>query len=118
MLAGIVRHRGNEWFVENVASAFSAPVHVTTAWRVTGARRRAMYGPAPELVEGLAVTYPTGGPAWQAHEHGNYLVLETEERGTQTEMPYPCPRVRRGTETRYHNGAWQKYSQRAGWIAA
>lgn len=33
-------------------------------------------------------------------------------------VDYPCPRVRKGIETRYHNGSWQKYSKREGWIAA
>jgi hypothetical protein len=30
----------------------------------------------------------------------------------------PCPKVRKGIETRYHNGRWEKYTKQGGWIAA
>ena len=32
--------------------------------------------------------------------------------------PYPCPKVRKGIETRYHYGRWEKYlkSSKRGWI--
>ena len=32
-----------------------------------------------------------------------------------TETPLPAPKVRRGIETRYYMGWWQKYTQRYGW---
>ena len=34
------------------------------------------------------------------------------------ESDYPCPKVRKGIETRYHDGVWQKYLRSEGWIAA
>lgn len=33
-------------------------------------------------------------------------------------VPLPCPKVRKGTEVRYHNGRWEKYLKTKGWIAA
>lgn len=32
-------------------------------------------------------------------------------------QPIPCPKVRRGVETRYHEGTWQKLLKR-GWVSA
>lgn len=34
--------------------------------------------------------------------------------------PLPCPKVRKGIETRYHYGQWQKYlkSSKRGWVTA
>lgn len=34
------------------------------------------------------------------------------------ELDVPCPKVRKGTATRWYRGAWQKYSKREGWIPA
>ena len=31
--------------------------------------------------------------------------------------PYPCPKVRKGIETRYHYGQWQKLLK-SGWVSA
>lgn len=35
----------------------------------------------------------------------------------QEVIPIPCPKVRKGIETRWH-GHWQKYLQTKGWVAA
>ncbi len=32
--------------------------------------------------------------------------------------PIPCPKVKKGTETRYRHGEWQKYLRSAGWVTA
>ena len=32
--------------------------------------------------------------------------------------PVPAPKVRKGTETRWHGGRWEKYSKREGWVIA
>ena len=32
--------------------------------------------------------------------------------------PIPCPHVRRGIETRYRAGRWEKYLKTQGWVAA
>lgn len=34
------------------------------------------------------------------------------------ELPFPCPKVKKGIETRYFYGTWQKLSKREGWIPA
>jgi hypothetical protein len=48
----------------------------------------------------------------------NRLTFKTE--GTAQYMDYidvPRPRVRATTETRWHNGYWQKYDRKKGWVA-
>ena len=32
--------------------------------------------------------------------------------------PLPCPKVRKGTPTRYRNGRWEKHLKSAGWVPA
>ena len=34
------------------------------------------------------------------------------------EIDVPCPKVCKGIETRWYQGAWQKYSKSKGWIPA
>lgn len=34
------------------------------------------------------------------------------------EEPIPVPKVRRGIETRYRNGKWEKYLKAQGWVSA
>lgn len=117
MITGIIRRRGAQWFVDHTTPRDREPQLETVAWKITGTIKRGFYGPAPDLAEGLTVTWDHGRP-WQAHEHGNYLVLETEREGTVTLAPFPCPKVRAGIDTRYQDGRWQKYSKREGWITA
>ena len=33
-------------------------------------------------------------------------------------IPYPCPKVREGIQTRYFFGTWQKYLKSKGWVPA
>lgn len=118
MLTGTVRKVGDGWAIENSYNAFSVPERITVSWRVAGmARWGTSYG--PELVDGLKVYTNTGdGDRWTAYSQGGYLYLMTEHEGTIRNEPLPAPRVRAGTETRYQDGGWQKYSKRVGWVAA
>ena len=50
-----------------------------------------------------------------------YQTLRLPEGGSTKafkvfETDYPCPPVRKGIETRYYNGVWQKYLKRDGWL--
>jgi len=117
MLTGVVRHnRGNVWTVEHSYPLNTEPRLVTLAWRVVGMRRTGPFAPA--LADGLEVSSVHDRDAWQAYRQGDYLILETEHNGTPREDPLPCPPIRRGIETRYHMGAWQKYLKASGWVPA
>jgi len=43
---------------------------------------------------------------------GKTLPVKTDRQ------PIPCPKVRKGTETRYLMGHWQKYTKTKGWVSA
>jgi hypothetical protein len=67
---------------------------------------------------------PDGGlysTAFESDGRGLRFRLENAGRTTATfveEIALPCPPVRRGVETRFHGGAWQKYLRQKGWVAA
>lgn len=117
MISGTIRQTGPEaWIVEHSYSAQSEPVLITVSWRVTGARRTGPFAPA--LADGTRVDSIAGRDAWQAYREGDYLTVETEHSGTIREIPYPCPKVRAGIETRYRYGQWEKNTKAKGWVAA
>jgi hypothetical protein len=117
MLTGTVRQTGRDWYVDHSYPKFGEPAMITVSWRVIGGTRKESYGPAPELAPGLTVQCEIGAK-WYAYDRGNYLILDTEHEGTVAERPLPCPKVRAGVETRYHDGRWEKYLKARGWVAA
>lgn len=85
----------------------------------TGAKAstfRANAGP----VEGIQVEEERDGGRYRLTdpEHPMWRGQIQLEHGGKTECeflqlaPYPCPKVRKGTETRYYIGRWQKYAKR------
>jgi hypothetical protein len=55
---------------------------------------------------------------------GHYSPILTLKDGGKTKpiksetFPIPCPKVRKGIETRFERGYWQKYLKSEGWVAA
>lgn len=49
---------------------------------------------------------------------GRYAVrIDSKAKAVRAEtIPIPCPKVRKGLETRYANGHWQKYLKSEGWV--
>ena len=44
--------------------------------------------------------------------------LQGDSKAVRVEtMPFPCPKVRKGIETRYRHGTWQKLLKTKGWVA-
>jgi hypothetical protein len=117
MLTATVRKVGRGWVVEHSYPRFNEPIQNTVTWKVTGARREAPYGFAPELADGLTVTAQYGDSPFQAYGRGGYLILSIDKDGSAIDAPIPCPKVRKGTETRYRNGQWEKLLK-TGWVAA
>jgi hypothetical protein len=120
------------WYIESSFAQSSEPILITNRYRVIGAEpARGNMGPAPEFCAGLQVTYvrdssyphpkAKGGKAcrWSAYKHGAYLHVHADSEATeQITTPIECPKVRKGIETRYHLGRWEKYSKREGWVRA
>lgn len=103
--------------VRHIDTRFDAPEQVTTFWPLLRMGR-------DEAAEYIGVdAYESQTPTW------NYTTLGTPIRrtfylpeGGQTKplhvetTPLSAPKCR--LETRWHNGQWQKYSKREGWISA
>jgi hypothetical protein len=55
---------------------------------------------------------------------GHYSPILTLQDGGATKpvktetIPVPAPKVRKGIETRWYRGAWQKYLKAEGWVLA
>jgi len=116
MIVGTVRQRGADWFVEHSYSLHSEPALAIVSWKVIGSRRTG--GLAPDLVDGLRLDSVSDQDRWQAYRQGEYLTLFTEHQGTIRKEPLPCPKVRRGIETRYRDGQWERYLKMEGWVRA
>jgi hypothetical protein len=54
---------------------------------------------------------------------GHHVTVQLERGGNTQPIafertPIPCPKVRKGVETRYAHREWQKYLKTAGWVPA
>lgn len=115
-MTGYLRKDCGDWWIEYRYRLHDRPISVGTRWRVTGARTTGAL--APEVCNGLVLTHTEQG-RWQAYKDGAYLVLDTEQVGEQLpEEEVLKPGVRKGVDVRYHNGRWEKYLKRDGWVAA
>lgn len=120
MMIGTIRKRGNSFVIEYQYPATAEPVWIGVRWTIVDSRRTGPFAPA--LTIGTEVRYandPIDRVLWQAYAQGDYLKVWTERDGTPMDAePIPCPKVRKGIDTRYYCGRWEKYSKREGWIAA
>jgi hypothetical protein len=108
---------GNDWFVVHSYPATFEPKQISVRWKVIRSEVKGLGCWDESATEGIDVQH-LSGDVWQAYRQGTYLVVVTEHEGTASETPVPCPKVRKGIETRWHQGAWQKYLQTKGWVAA
>lgn len=117
------------WRIVSQFSQFNEPKMVTNTYTVFGMRPgRGGYGPAGEPKDGLEARYIRdsrhefdGRTAvrWSVYcGNGSYLDIVAAETAEQTVDDLPCPKVRKGIETRYRYGKWEKYSKREGWVTA
>lgn len=115
MTGTIARHNG-QLVIEYQYPSTTAPVLIGVRWAVLDAKRTGPFAPA--LEPGLIVSYRQAD-TWQAYAQGDYLLISSAHDGTPMEdTPIVCPKVRKGTDTRYYCGRWEKYSKREGWIRA
>lgn len=115
MTGTIQRHNG-QLVIEYQYPATDKPVLIGVRWAVVDATRTGPF--APMLEAGLSVSYRQAD-RWQAYAQGDYLLVSSAHEGTpMADQPIVCPKVRKGIETRYYCGRWEKYSKREGWIAA
>lgn len=114
-LQGTVEKNSDGWKVATKYSKHSEPIWITIRWKVLQVKRMGPFAPA--LSEGL-ILISNEANSWGAYLQGDYLIIHTEHKGVASESPYPSPTIRKGIESRYQGGRWEKYLQTKGWIPA
>jgi len=117
-LTGSGHDPGREWVLVHSYPRYAEPIRNIVTYKVKGFRRSGNGAFAPDPASGLVMDWVRDTDNWQAYKQGGYLIAESEHEGTATSEPIPPPRVRGTTEIRYHDGVWQKYLKRSGWVPA
>jgi hypothetical protein len=113
----MVLRDGYYWFAY-AAPLFDKPEVVTSYWKCWPAPiGESSYDGAEAYLTrhayGTAISFRTGERNW-SRERG----MGPERVADFTESaPLPCPKVRKGMETRYRNGRWEKYTAK-GYVTA
>jgi hypothetical protein len=116
------------WRIVSSFTAYSEPQLIVNSYAVFGMRpARGGWGPAGEPRDGHEARYIRDSGhefdgrravRWSVYcGNGAYLDIIAAETADQTIEDWPCPKVRKGVETRYRHGAWEKYTKRDGWAA-
>jgi hypothetical protein len=118
-----IQYHDKVWYVVSEYAIFSEPKIRRLGWKVTSGERLGALNPDEH-----------NGNELYRHDTGSYTVLSRNgytgfdrisvrvapdaQADFVEEEVFDCPKVRKNVETRYHDGRWQKYSKREGWIAA
>lgn len=121
------------WHIDMPIADYNKPELITNRYRVFAATPYHYSRPMCELNDGMEATYVrdstyTSGESkskdgkacrWTIYHDGRSTELHVDNHAfEQVNTPIPCPKVRKGIETRYRNGNWEKYSKAKGWIRA
>jgi len=118
-LVGRLAERDGALFVVYETHNFTEPVRVRLWWRVDRVVRDPYNGRSPEPGD---VARSIGSNVWRCSREGEFSTGEVIFSGTTQAAyderdPVPCPPVRRGVETRWRNGLWEKRLKK-GWVPA
>lgn len=107
---------GKTYYFAHSSNNLLTPERVTNYWQVMHAiPGEDNYDGAEASIEqrpyGSVVVYRLGERLWSAD-----VAVRSECDRTEVE-PIPCPKVRKGIETRYRQGRWEK-CLKTGWTAA
>lgn len=120
MLVGVLAMRNGKLFVACVIRLENEPRQRRLWWPVVAAVGNSYNGLRPQ-VDDIARSrddaWQTSRPGDQASS-GSVLTPRNVQASFVDEESVSCPKVRKGIEVRWHQGAWQKYSRIHGWIAA
>jgi hypothetical protein len=115
----MVHREGYYWFA-NTETMFERPEVVTTYWKCWPAIiGESSYDGVEAIMHsndfGTSVMFRMGVDSrnWSADQ---YTGKSRPGDFTET-VPLPCPKVRKGTETRYRHGKWEKYTAK-GFVSA
>ena len=122
-LQGVVVRRNGALVVRYESTRYSEPIRDVLYWPLSEERSHCGW-----LLEEKPVVSDSSGPIWRAapacehfwHIRHAFVCLRDGDGTKAVEVesfPVPCPKVRRGIETRRHNGNWQKLLK-TGWTYA
>lgn len=114
----LVKHN-NVWCIQASFTIFDKPERVIQHWPIGRAGRWIDF----EAYDGYPVA--SGGCNYiytikiAPYDHVR-LCLKNEGQTQSIDTiiePVPCPKVRKGVETRWMNGKWEKYLKSQGWVS-
>jgi len=115
----IVKHK-EVWCIQAPYPAFDRPELIVHHWPIGRCDRRieiSNYENAEVSKGGCSYEYvlriaPYEHVRIYLKDHGKTVSIDTIIE------PIPCPKVRKGIETRWEHGNWQKYLKNQGWVTA
>jgi hypothetical protein len=116
-----LRYIDRIWYVMAKYSLQSTPAFRVMFWKVSHGERLGALSPekhdGADLHRSDSGRYVVAGPRDDLI-YGKIVVCVDPQAQADLieEIEFPCPKTR--LETRYRDGAWQKYSKREGWISA
>lgn len=117
-MTGTIRIVGDVIFVEYATDMYLEPRRTRMRWRVQRIVKDPYRPRHPEDGQTVTDSGLAGGCAnWRGEGYSVHFPGDQIAEWSET-TEIPPPKVREGTETRYHQGGWQKYNKRRGWINA
>lgn len=111
-MRGTIDIDGKDILIRYADCLRSEPTEVVMWWKPTDIRRNPYRPGFPQQgdeVDGAGDWWT--GPGYSLRLAGNTVAVRSERH------PVPCPKVRKGTETRWRDGAWEKLMAK-GWVRA
>ena len=115
----IVKHK-EVWCIQAPYPAFDRPELIIHHWPIGRADRRIEIS----SYEGAEVTKGNCSFVYSLRiAPYEYVRIYLKDQGQTVSIDtvieeIPCPKVRKGIETRWHNGQWEKYTKNKGWVSA
>lgn len=112
-LTGRMVLRGGRYYFAYSSADNNRPELVTNYWLVCSAViGESEYDGAEAYWDNGRLAFRLGERLWSREQY-----LASKPSDITEVVPIPCPKVRKGIETRYRHGRWEK-CLRAGWVSA
>jgi hypothetical protein len=111
---------GRYWCFASASNGSAEPIKTTLYWIMSDSREPIL----DSLSDGIPAEYHDGIVSardpryWASHDTLRYQLPGNKQADLVVNEPIPCPQVRKGIETRYRYGKWEKYLKATGWISA
>jgi len=121
-MAYTIQYQDANAYVCYSAPMQNAPIICENYWKITNADVKGTELHYGQPMDGIHLDQIGGGEYWPVgfsrRNPGNVILIDPTAPPVFTKnRPYICPKVRKGIETRYYYGQWQKLLK-SGWTAA